>query len=156
MLSVASDSGIERYDDLHVDQVDPAWRERSYWVAAALEAFELAVILRDPELPRSGLRVALAFSLVTDERETGVDFHSGSDLSQRLSATPPSIYLLWRGMEFWVRNEAADKTDPGLFVTRALDAAALFGESFAEAECHYLEFRRDEGHEFSRSVFLVR
>jgi hypothetical protein len=32
MRMVLATGGIERYDDLHIDQIDPAWRGRESWV----------------------------------------------------------------------------------------------------------------------------
>jgi hypothetical protein len=45
--SAIYEGGIDRYDDLHVDQIDPDWNHRSTWITAALESFQTALEVRD-------------------------------------------------------------------------------------------------------------
>jgi hypothetical protein len=46
MLTILDD-GIERYEDLHVDMIDPSWKPKAEWMNAALDAFRSAIELRD-------------------------------------------------------------------------------------------------------------
>jgi hypothetical protein len=62
MLATVSDGGIERLDDLHVDDIDAGWKDPTSWVSAGLTAYGLALGIRR-ELGLN-VAVALAFSLV--------------------------------------------------------------------------------------------
>jgi hypothetical protein len=38
MLATVSDGGVERLDDLHVDDIDASWKDPASWVSAGLIA----------------------------------------------------------------------------------------------------------------------
>jgi diadenosine tetraphosphatase ApaH/serine/threonine PP2A family protein phosphatase len=143
MLTIVDDGGVRRFDDLHIDKIDPAWKHRSRWVTGGLEAFRVTKILRD----RNGLlfTVALAFSLTCGSRPRGIDFRNRKELEERLDSSPPSLYLFHRGEE--PRNRMA----PGN------PAQNLSPSTFAvqpDALCYYLEFRQKNTEEYCRSVFV--
>jgi len=144
MLSTAHDGGIRRHDDLHIDKIDPAWKDRGLWVEGGLEAFRVAKILRD----RSGLpfTVALAFSLVSGSQPRGIDFRTRKELEERLNSSPPSLFLFQRGEEprgQMVPGNPAQDLDPSAFTIQP-----------AGAPCYYLEFRQQNTEEYCRSVFV--
>jgi hypothetical protein len=64
MLATVSNGGIERLDDLHVDNIDEDWAQPTNWVDAGFTAYRLAMAVKD----KLGLdvTVALGFSLVDD------------------------------------------------------------------------------------------
>jgi hypothetical protein len=74
MLATISNGGIERLDDLHVDQIFAHWKARSSWMAAGLTAYASAVRLRR-ELGLD-VTVALGFSLVEAEDGTKEAFEN--------------------------------------------------------------------------------
>ena len=45
--AVISNGGIDRMQDIHVDAIDKAWKQKGTWVAAALESFGLALNVRN-------------------------------------------------------------------------------------------------------------
>jgi len=88
MLATISNGGIERLDDLHVDDIDENWKQRANWISASLRAYELAVRLQN-DLGLS-VKVALAFSLLDG---TGQTFDTEEDFERQLDWSPPSLYL---------------------------------------------------------------
>jgi hypothetical protein len=144
MLAIVDDGGVRRFDDLHIDKVEPAWKHRANWVTGGLEAFRVTKILRD----RNGLpfTVALAFSLTSGSRPRGIDFQTRKEFEERLDSSPPSLYLFRRGEE--PRNQTApgnpaENVDPSTFSVQPTDA-----------RCYYIEFRQENTEEYCRSVFV--
>jgi hypothetical protein len=91
MLTIVTDGGVTRFDDLHIDEIDEQWKDRSLWVSAGLEAYRIAVALRNRhQLP---FVVALGFSLEGGPESQGMDFHTPAEFAERLDWSPPSLYL---------------------------------------------------------------
>jgi hypothetical protein len=148
MLTVLSDGGIDRFDDLHIDTIDAIWRSRSFWVEGGLAAFRLALRLRDRHsIP---VKVELAFSLKTNDRRTGADFDTLEQFALRLDWTPPSLYLFRTGGEHGLanKNQACEN-----MLIEELNLN-LFGVLKIGERCFYLEFDRGKEAEFYRSVVL--
>jgi hypothetical protein len=91
MLETVSNGGIERFDDLHVDYIDPAWKDPTSWVSAGLTAYGLALgIQRELGLD---VTVALGFGLV-DAQDTSRDVSETQEqFEKQLDWSPPSLYL---------------------------------------------------------------
>ena len=138
MLRVVSDGGIERFDDLHVDLIDEAWKDRNRWVEAGSESYRIARDLRSEfDLP---LTVSIAFSLKPDHRDGSVDFQRLGDLESQLDHSPPSLYLFRKGSEPWIgRNATHIESLRGLDLT---------------GSCYYLEFQQDTA-EHHRSLLVA-
>jgi hypothetical protein len=151
MDAVIVDGGIERYDDLHVDQIDRRWRARDLWFDAGLESFEIAVALRDQK--RLEVVVELAFSLKAYKRPRA-DFHTKRQLEAQFSHTPPSLYLARRGKEAWTESITPEASVLARGTRlQELDLAQLSVPSQGRRG-FYLEFRSVETGEMSRSVFI--
>ncbi len=88
MLATMSNGGIERLDDLHVDDIDENWKQRTNWIPCSIRAYELAVRLQC-ELGL-GVKVALAFSLLDGVGQT---FDTEEEFETQLDWSPPSLYL---------------------------------------------------------------
>lgn len=145
MTRVIHDGGLERYEDLHIDQIDSEWAPRSQWVDAGLEAHQLAVRVRD----RLGLamKVVLAYSLESGEQPMGIDFEIARELQAKLDWSPPSLYLFRIGSEPW--------TGSGEAIATRLDAPRLFGTEVQTRDCYYLEFKQEDVSEYGRTLFLA-
>ena len=92
MLATISNGGIDRLDDLHVDDIDEDWKQRANWIFASLHAYELAMKLqRDLGLSE---KVALVCSLLDG---TGQTFDTEEDFERQLDWSPPSLYLFRAG-----------------------------------------------------------
>lgn len=152
MLTVYKDGGIERFDDLHIDKIDENWRRASLWIEAGLEAFRIALSLRDTH--RLPVDVGLAFSLNAVSRKTGIDFSMKEEFVERLDWSPPSLYLLRPGNEFELETESAIKGGHvGDASVEPLNLKFL-AEAWPGSRCVYMEFRRKEELEYCRSVWL--
>jgi hypothetical protein len=148
MQETVSNGGIERYDDLHIDQIDAAWKPRDKWLQGAFESFELALRLRD-RLP-AGTAIVLAFHLTDGERPLGLSFKTPQEFERNLSATPPSLYLMHRGAEFWTQTLGPDLCD----VNIEQFAPATIWPSSADVAAHFMEFKRISTGEYTRSLFI--
>jgi len=91
MLATVSNGGIERLDDLHVDDIDGIWKDPTSWVSAGLIAYRLALGLRR-ELGLD-VTIALGFSLVDDQGNSGDVFETQEQFEKQLDRSPPSLYL---------------------------------------------------------------
>lgn len=93
---VTQDGGIDRYDDLHLDAIDPEWRQREHWGSAGSSAFQSAVAIRNNlRLP---LIVGLGMSLRDDVLGLLHEVKL-ADLMADVGSSPPSLYLFRRGKE---------------------------------------------------------
>jgi len=144
MLAVIDDGGIERLDDLHIDEIDSRWKNRDNWFEGGLEALRVAKSVRDRnQLP---FTVALAFSLKSAELPIGVDFRTRSEFVERLDWSPPSLYLFRYG------DKRRTQIVPGVAVQEL--SPLTFGISESGLACYYLEFLPQDAEEYCRSAFI--
>lgn len=142
MVETIGNDGIRRFDDLHIDQIEPAWKDRGLWIEGGLEAFRTAIELRDRnELP---FAVGLGFSLEAGREPRGADFHGPEELRDRLDWSPPSLYMFHRGEE--------PDTQSTIKTIQHLNPAIVGAQG--EVRCYYLEFKQEGAEEYSRSVFV--
>jgi|ERR1700722_18950189 hypothetical protein len=154
--SAIHEGGIDRYDDLHINQIDAAWKPRSKWVEAALESFETALKVRNRDSGNMSLTVVMAFALASESHPLGITFRNRSELENALSSTPPSLYLFREGGEFWVQAEESKGTRiKDDLVIKILNASEFFGEMRESVKCIYMEYLRVGDEEYSRDVFLA-
>ena len=152
--TICQDGGIDRYDDLHIDQIDKVWKSRSTWISAALWSFEVALDIRDAHSDDQHLKIALAFSLRAGEEPQGVTFNNRDGLAKNFDTTPPSLYVFRPEMEYWKNAKVYDGTADARYEhIKILNAAELFGEIGRPVECIFTEF--EKAGEFVRSLFLV-
>src|SRR4029077_13005196 len=149
MLSNVKTHGFERYDDLHIDKIDGHWKSRDVWVDAGLEAFQIAVELRDRH--KLELTLALGFSLQTEGVLPRLTLDRKSEFAAYLDWSPPSLYLFQRGQEPWVESGESTRVFDKLEV-QVLEQNSTEPDSRAKY-CCYMEFR--QGGELRRSVFVA-
>lgn len=153
--SVIKDGGIDRYDDLHVDQIDAAWNAECYWITAALESFKIAVEIRNAH--GSDLNVLLSIPLASEVEPVGVTFHCRKELEKSLSYTPPSLYILRsdnriiREAKTVAEGSSADCNGN----LKLLNSAEIFGDMQQSVKCLYSESKRPDDEEYSRYLYLV-
>lgn len=153
MHAIIEDGGIDRYDDLHIDRVDAEWKNRDLWFAAALQAYVLALKVRDRN--RFEFSVVLGFSLQSSERRIGVNFRTREEFEREFDRTPPSLYLFPPDREPWAQGENANaRIGTRDMVVEKVDAA-IFGTLTHTKGCFYLEFRNVDASEYFRSVLVV-
>ena len=91
MTSIIETGEIERFDDLHIDQIDAGWKKRETWMNAGFKALKLAIALRDRyHLP---VDITLAFSLLSGRLPHGIDFTNEVELEKRFDWSPPDAFF---------------------------------------------------------------
>jgi hypothetical protein len=149
MTQVNRDGGIARFDDLHVDAIDPLWKKPELWTEACRHAFQYGVEVRD----RLGLplTVALGMSLRADSlvMTGGVRL---SELVSLLDSTPPSLYLFFRGQEPGSDLEAAIRS--GRVEADNISTTFMAVDLPNARSGLFLRFRRTGSEEFTTSAFL--
>jgi hypothetical protein len=144
VLAVVANGVVDRFDDLHLDLIDPAWKHPDHWVEGGLEALRVAIGLRNQN--RLPFIVALAFSLKSYAHRQGIDFCTQSEFQERLNWSPPSLYLFHLGEEPKSRVTLGDSVvdlDP-----------TILGIATDDVSCYYLEFLPQDADEYCRSVFI--
>jgi hypothetical protein len=141
MLATVSDGGIERLDDLHVDDIDVSWKDPTSWVSAGLIAYRLALGIRR-ELGLD-VTVALGFSLVDAEDTSRDVFETEEQFEKQLDWSPPSLYLFKVGDQQHL--SATVRIDPL--------PKALSSQLPEDTKSFLLRWRADDGSQ-RRSVFV--
>lgn len=148
MQDTVRNGGIDRYDDLHIDQIDTAWKPKDKWLLGAFESFRLALQLKD-QLPAE-TSIVLGFHLMDAEHPMGLTFNSLEELEHNLSATPPSLYLIHKGAEFWTQTLEPDVSDVNI---KEFTPATIWPSS-TDVVGHFMEFKRMSTGEYTRSLFI--
>jgi hypothetical protein len=105
MRMVLATGGIERYDDLHIDQIDPAWRGRESWVDGSSEAIDLAKELKTSIAPEKTLAIMCALTNAAPKR------------SAKLKACLTCL-LLGRHVAFFSYKAAGRENEHGDYLLR--------------------------------------
>ena len=153
MLTIVTDGGIARLDDLHIDQIDEQWKDRNVWVRAAFEAYRIAVALRNRyQLP---FVVALGFSLETGPESQGLDFYTPAEFAERLNWSPPSLYLFHpdRTPRAGAQSPAHQSSPGDSGTIQDLDPG-IFGVELTAQRTYYMTFKSQGSEEHVRSVFV--
>ena len=140
MLTVNSDGGLLRNDDLHIDQIDDEWVAKQTWLNAGLEAHRIALEVR--KVNHLDVQVVLAFSLTQDPE---FPFRNRYELEAALDWSPPSLYVFKSGEEPWHQ--------PGCIRVEQFDLS-VFGGLYAAGSAFYVEFRQPDNDEIYRSFFI--
>lgn len=149
MPRIVEDGGIDRYDDLHVDQIDERFRWRKEWLAGARLSFEMALDLSKRH--SLDVVVAVAFSLRSADRPIGVTFETTKALVGEFDWSPPSLYLFEVRQEPW---KALFARMPNVF-RKDLEPLKLLDAVVRAKTRHYVEFKQPEDAKYSRTVFLA-
>jgi hypothetical protein len=141
MLATVTDGGIQRLDDLHLDDTDESWTEPTSWVAAGLIAYGLALRIRR-ELGLD-VTVALGFSLLAAQGTSADMFETQEEFEKQLDCSPPSLYLFKVGDQQHL--SATIRVDPL--------PKALFSQLPEETKSFLLRWLSEDGNQ-RRSVFV--
>jgi hypothetical protein len=149
MRRVVQDGGIERYDDLHIDAIDPDWKNRNLWVEASYWAFQTAVEVRDKlKLP---FTLGLGMSLRSAEVQKDDKVQLARLISQ-VDWTPPSLYLFRGGQEPGSDLDAAIHSNKIGF--DAVSANFKLLDVPAAKTGLFLRFKRIDSDEYTNSAFV--
>lgn len=142
LSGVASEDLVGGVHDIHIDELNADFAERSTWLESALVCFDIAIAVRDAKgLP---LTVALGIGLRSSALPSGLNFACWTDLDQELDDSPPSIYV-------W-----ADGADPvGIQATKLARLRPDFPIPLQEPYRALLSEWYDDGDaEFRRTLWL--
>jgi hypothetical protein len=104
MQHILATGGIERFDDLHIDQIDPTWSERPQWIRGMAESLKAARSVRSNVAPNKVIALMCALGDGPAKTPRNVD-----ELAAQLDWTPPSLYLFDVGKEPWAELRLTDK-----------------------------------------------
>ena len=150
--STLGTGGIERFDDLHIDQIDAGWKKRETWMNAGFKALQMAIALKDRyHLP---VDITLAFSLLSGRVPRGIDFKNEAELEKRSDWSPPSLYLVHPGSKPWFRPGADLENDPATLIVKEISPQQL-GISHPFENCYHVEFRPKASSEYLRTLFFM-
>jgi len=152
MTEIIQDGGIDRYDNLHIDQIEKLWADRKYWLSGAIQAFQIALNQRDRL--NVGLVIAVGFSLINSEEPIGLNFTSREEFETQFDSSPPSLYLFYEGQEPWKEKQSATSLED-LLKPKVIALNSLFAEALSNQKCYYLEFFRPDEAEYRRSMFIT-
>lgn len=141
MLAIHANGGLDRHDDLHLDQIDRSWKPTESWIEAALEAHQTAVELRTAH--ELDVLVVLAFSL---NPGAPCPLKDRKALEAAFDCSPPSLYLFRRGEEPW--------RQPGFVRVEQLKPA-VFGCAEGTISAFDVEFRQPDTDELHRSIYVA-
>ena len=127
----------ERADDIHIDEIDPVFSDKTRWVEDALTVGKIFadLILDTPYI------VLLGIHLTYSETPTPISELGWRDIQNGVSYSPPSFYLFPRN------NEDLAMTLAGLRHPQRLNSESSFPVFFRE------EFEEGEG--YLRIVFML-
>jgi hypothetical protein len=150
MTRVSQDGGIERYDELHIDAIDPQWKQRKRWAVASSSAFQCGVAVRNRLNPP--LTVGLGMSLREDALEPTHEIEL-TDLVAAADWSPPALYLFREGHE--PGHDLKDAIREG-----RVEADSVLSEFTAlhvptAKSSVFLRFKRSASDEYTTSVFIL-
>ncbi|MEH3114037.1 hypothetical protein [Pedobacter terrae] len=100
LLKVIDDGSWEKYNDLHIDQIDNAFEKKAHWFEGGLKCYEYAVfIIKELELPYT---IELAFSLKSKKIVKNYIIKDIESLKREFDSSPPSLYVFhdeWANLE---------------------------------------------------------
>lgn len=152
LLTTVNLNGIERFHDLHVDRIDPEWKERHQWLNAGLTALRIAVNQRTQQ--QLSVDVALVYSLKAATDPVGINFSDTASLQGEFDWSPPSLYLLQKGEKPWAHGSENRSPKNLEVVTKPIDPH-LFGNADFFAESYFMEFKAADTIEYSRTIHLI-
>jgi hypothetical protein len=129
MLETFSDGGIERFDHLHVDDIDPAWENPASWVSAGLTAYALALAIQR-ELGLD-VMVALGFGLVDAHDASGDMFETQEEFEKELDWSPPSLYLFKPGDQQHLSGTVLSDPLPKVLTSQLPAGSTNYGPRFS-------------------------
>lgn len=79
----------EKYDDLHLDEIDSEFKQKLYWIEASFFIYKIILSIIKSDLYRCLLVIPLSYS----DMETDINRLTWNNIKALLDLTPPSFYL---------------------------------------------------------------
>ncbi len=100
LLSVVNDISWEKYNDLHIDEVDNVFKKKDNWFDGGLECYIHAVsIVKELKIPYT---IELTFSLKSKKTLKDYVIKDIESLKKEFDYSPPSLYVFrndWKNLE---------------------------------------------------------
>jgi hypothetical protein len=132
---VIVNEGHRRFDDLHIDEIDPRYEEPSLWLQGIVAALNEAAGLRDSH--SWPFTIAAGIALKSSNAAEGVMPGRPSDVVKQLDVTPPSLYAFPEGGEPWAIERQVYTEIPAAVVAADDATRCFFGEKFDNADREY-------------------
>jgi hypothetical protein len=137
------DEGYRRFDDLHVDEIDPRYEEPSLWLQGVVAALDEAASIRDRR--NWAFTVAAGISLTSSDVAQGETIKQPGDVVRQFDETPPSLYVFPKGAEPWTTEHQV--------YTEMLTGAVV---ADSRARCYFSEKFDKSDNEYRRTVWVSR
>lgn len=100
ILNVIADNSWQQFNDIHIDDIDIAYKDKKKWIEGGMSCFNMSVeLIRDLNLP-----FIITLSLALKSKKTAINtVKSIADIQAELDDTPPSLYVFhkdWKGYNF--------------------------------------------------------
>ncbi len=135
MADVIERKGYERFEDLHIDVVDPLNRAPDTWLRAAADCLAVAAATRDQE--RWPFQVALGMSLHSAPERLGLNFHGFHAAEKELDWSPPSLYLFPEGDDSWLGGAESQQLPAQFLPPGPANVKAYLREWYDEGDGEY-------------------
>ncbi len=131
----------KNHNDLHIDDINAKYEERSKWIKAGIKCLrEASLLIRDIGVKQE--KVFLMFPLICNTERLGINFGNLSEFEIQLGTTPPSLYVY--------------KEDWSCFVDTLNEGVLIDWNLFdSDVTTYYIEYREDGDCEFRRSVMCL-
>lgn len=152
MLSAVQSGGVERFTDLHIDNIDPEWKNREHWLEGGLEALRIAA--NERALNGISFDIDLVYSLKAGTDPLGINFSDQATLQEEFDWSPPSLYLIKKGDKPWTCGPGKGSSSQSELWTRSLDSR-LFDHEGLIAKGFIMEFKPSDIIEYSRTIHII-
>lgn len=99
LLKTVGDESWKEYNDLHIDTIDPFFKNKDNWLNGGLECYNIAnKFLKEASLP---FLLELAIVLKSKKKQQNYIIKSFENIKKDLTQTPPSLYIYrldWEGL----------------------------------------------------------
>ncbi len=137
MKEVIERRSHQRYDDLHLDRIDPEYARPLTWLTAGAACLDAAISIRDDN--RWPFSVALGMSLKAGPERIGRNFNDYQHIVGEFDWTPPSLYVFPKGEHSWLGGPELEELGPEYRAPTAAPNFAFFREWY---DANDQEYRR--------------
>lgn len=142
MVEVVEHRSYGRYDDLHLDKIDPAYVDPLTWLAGGTRCLDAAITLRDSN--KWPFAVALGVSLKAGPKRIGRNFKNFEQVSGELAWSPPSLYIFPREDTSWLGGPELEELGP-----------EYHAPTKSPSRSYFREWHDTNDEEYRRTLWLV-
>ena len=97
ILTTIRDESWKVHDEIHIDTVDPSFKNKENWINGGLECYNIAnKFLKDTSLP---FLLVLSIALKSKKKQKNYIIKSFEEIKKDLTYIPPSLYIYLLGWE---------------------------------------------------------